>query len=136
MKFLNLIIHPPASPESNQTSIIKTNKYYRQHLQNYHTTDDGTVANELYDKVKILCWIMTSPSNHKEKAIHINNTWARRCNKVLFMSSEEDDELETIALPVGEGRENLWNKTQEAFKYIHANYLEEYDWFLKADDDT
>lgn len=47
-----------------------------------------------------------------------------------------DEELGSIALPVAEGRDNLWAKTKEAYGYIYANHLQDGDWFLKADDDT
>lgn len=105
---------------------------------NVFNTDDlnTTIADQLYGKVKILCWILTGPMNHAKKAVHVKNTWGKRCNKLIFMSSQEDKELGAIKLPAGEGRGNLWNKTREAFKYIYDHHVDEYDWFVKADDDT
>lgn len=43
-----------------------------------------------------------------------------------------DPELESIALPVKEGRNNLWAKTKEAFKYIYKHHMDDADWFLKG----
>lgn len=91
---------------------------------------------DLFEDIRVLCWVMTTPINHATKAIHVKQTWGRRCNKLLLMSSTEDDKVGTIALPVGEGRESLWNKTREAFRYVYDHHLNEYDWFMKADDDT
>ncbi|CAG0902935.1 unnamed protein product [Darwinula stevensoni] len=87
-------------------------------------------------EVRVLCWVMTQPKNHESKARHIKATWGRRCNILLFMSSVNDSSLPAIALPVGEGREHLWEKTREAFRYIYQRHFQDADWFFKADDDT
>ncbi|XP_046455009.1 glycoprotein-N-acetylgalactosamine 3-beta-galactosyltransferase 1-like [Daphnia pulex] len=92
--------------------------------------------NDLYSKVRVLCWVMTSPDNHKTKALAVKETWGKRCNILLFMSSAEDSTLPTVNLPVREGRNGLWGKTREAFRYAWNNYRDQADWFLKADDDT
>lgn len=100
------------------------------------TTDDNTLAAQLYNETRVLCWVLTSPANHAKKAMHVKKTWGSRCNRVVFMSSESDKELGSVKLPVKEGRGNLWHKTREAMKYIYEHHFDEADWFLKADDDT
>lgn len=102
---------------------------------NKHDQYNETLSEILYSEVKILCMVMTQPRNHQTKAIHVRNTWGRRCNKLVFMSSEIDLQLDTVVLPIEESRAGLWNKTKAAFKYLHAHYLDDYDWFMKADDD-
>ncbi|CAM4678302.1 hypothetical protein PO909_014080 [Leuciscus waleckii] len=98
--------------------------------------EDSHIADELFKKVRILCWVMTGPSNLQSKARHVKATWSRHCNVVLFMSSEEDRSFPTVGLGTGEGRDQLYWKTIRAFHYALKNHVDEADWFLKADDDT
>ena len=66
----------------------------------------------------------------------MKNTWGRHCDKLIFMSSQEDKELGAVALNISEGRQKLWGKTKQGFKYVYENHWDDADWFMKADDDT
>lgn len=102
----------------------------------HHTGEDSRMADELYKKVRILCWVMTGPSNLEKKARHVKSTWSRHCNVVVFMSSVEDPDFPTVGLGTKEGRDQLYWKTIRAFHYAYEHHGHEADWFLKADDDT
>ncbi|XP_068140312.1 glycoprotein-N-acetylgalactosamine 3-beta-galactosyltransferase 1-like [Drosophila tropicalis] len=124
-----------------ETPEIKTsfnsNKKTVEHQNSYESKNyNSTIADKLKKEVRILCWVMTNPKNHKERALHVKRTWGKRCNILLFMSSEEDEELPTVKLNVTEGSENLWIKVKEAFKYVYKHHYYDADWFFKADDDT
>lgn len=98
--------------------------------------DESALSTLMYNNVRVYCWIMTSKNNTYKKAIHVNATWGPRCNKYVFMTSEKNSGLPTVELNITEGRKFLWQKTKESFKHIYNNELKDYDWFLKADDDT
>ncbi|ALC46076.1 CG2983 [Drosophila busckii] len=109
-----------------------------QNQSNVSITSDNqtTLADQLAKEVRVLCWIMTSPKNHDTKALAVKRTWGKRCNKLLFMSSVDNEYEDTITLQTEGGRDNLWGRTKAAFKYVYEHHFDEADWFLKADDDT
>lgn len=88
---------------------------------------------------RVLCMILTTPSNWETKAAAVQNTWARRCFiRIFFYSADPDNRIPAaVALPVPEGREHLTAKVYAALKYSQENYSDDrIDWYLKADDDT
>ncbi|XP_053614042.1 glycoprotein-N-acetylgalactosamine 3-beta-galactosyltransferase 1-like isoform X2 [Plodia interpunctella] len=98
--------------------------------------ENRTVADDMRTRVSVLCWIMTLPQNHMTKAIHVKETWGKRYDKLLFMSTKYDNRLPTVNLGSKENKSLIWGKTQEALMYIYKNYLNQAEWFLKADDET
>ncbi|XP_067649807.1 glycoprotein-N-acetylgalactosamine 3-beta-galactosyltransferase 1-like [Haliotis asinina] len=106
-------------------------------IDDFHVhNDDTSVADKLAQQVRVLCWVMTSPTNFRTKADVVKATWGRRCNILLFFSSVVDPRLPTIALNVTEGRNHLTAKSVQAFRYVYDHYYDQADWFMKCDDDT
>lgn len=47
-------------------------------------SDDDFVAKQVMEKVRVLIFIETSPTNLKDRAKSVKDTWAKRCNKLIF----------------------------------------------------
>ncbi|KAK7110719.1 glycoprotein-N-acetylgalactosamine 3-beta-galactosyltransferase 1-like [Littorina saxatilis] len=101
-----------------------------------HEGDDDSAARELAKKVKVMIWVMTSPSTLHDRAKAVRDTWGQRAEQLLFFSSAHNKTFPTIGLNVSEGREHLTAKTMLGFRYLYDNHFDEADWFMKVDDDT
>ncbi|XP_047476977.1 glycoprotein-N-acetylgalactosamine 3-beta-galactosyltransferase 1-like [Penaeus chinensis] len=93
-------------------------------------------AEEKIRKLKVLCWVPVAAKNHNTSARVVMETWGKRCDRLVFMSSVNDPSIGAVNLGVKETYNNLWLKTRAALRYIYSQYLKDYDWFMKADDDT
>ena len=113
----------PSSWISNTVSHVDNGVEGPKESVVFHDSDtvhqgEDKVAIDLKEKVRVLCWIMTGPENHEKKAKHVKATWGKRCNTLLFMSSQTDPSLPTVKLKVLEGRDNLWAKTKQVTKLL------------------
>ena len=113
--------------------------YIERSLSNqssYKASSDDSVAEELKKKIRILVWVMTAPQTMQSRTRFVRDSWGKRADKILYFSSKSDPEFPTIGLNVSEGRKHLMAKTFQAFHYVYENYFNDFDWFMKADDDT
>jgi len=120
-----------------QSSLHMINSAIKSQMTILNMTDSLPSSSvDIGQGVRVLCWVMTGPANHYTKAIHVKNTWGKKCDKLIFFSSEDDEKLGAVALNISEGRQNLWGKTKQGFDYVYNHHRDAYDWFVKADDDT
>lgn len=87
-------------------------------------------------RIRILCFLNTHPKNHFTRAIHVQQTWGRHCDKLLFASTETDVILNAIGLNMSDAHGYVWGKEKMMLQYVYKHFINRYDWFYKADDDT
>ncbi|XP_076076046.1 glycoprotein-N-acetylgalactosamine 3-beta-galactosyltransferase 1-like [Mytilus galloprovincialis] len=84
----------------------------------------------------IMCLVLTTHTTLLSKAKAVNDTWGKRCNKTIFFTNRPSTLPNVVYLDLAkDGRKHLTDKVVRIFDYVHTHFTE-YDWFLKADDDT
>ncbi|KAK6185047.1 hypothetical protein SNE40_007369 [Patella caerulea] len=97
-------------------------------------------AKRVLKQVKVACFITTQPSMIRSKLAAVSNTWAPRIDKIFYLMT--DNKTMNISFPnlllvnITNDRQHLTEKTVFAFKYLYKHHLNEFEWFLKADDDS
>ena len=122
-----------------------TNDYYTV-SQSFEVRRTGNPSHS--SSVRVLCLILTSPNNLLKRAKAVNDTWAPRCDRYFFvteynrqtMTSEQVKVAEQLPIApiknITSGYEHLTQKSTLAFLFAYEHYLNDFDWLIKADDDT
>ena len=100
-------------------------------------------------RVRICCLILTNPNDIFARARAVHETWGPHCNRHYFIiedfkqnnfTSEQIQFIQKLPIlsagNISYGREHLTEKVNTALLFAHQHYLNDFDWFVKADDDT
>jgi hypothetical protein len=90
--------------------LIKYNYQLMSYLRPDHLNSNYNHIIINKNKPKIFCMITTTYANHETKAIHVKNTWAKRCDGLLFLSSQNNSTLPSIKICGKDSRRKLWCK--------------------------
>ncbi|KAL3077864.1 hypothetical protein niasHT_039714 [Heterodera trifolii] len=131
--FDHFVLMPKMSKELKEfrEQFKKIEKTYK-----YTYKKNGTVAVELAKKVRVFCWIFTYEKFHESRARHVRATWAQHCTRYLFFSSKDDPTLPAIDVGMPLGRKYIWRRTRWILKYIYDNFMNDFDWVFRIDDDA
>jgi len=111
----------------------------------YLASDDNSTANHLYETVRVLCYVPVSNEALRDKAVHVQRTWGRHCNKLLFFAEQnlqDKDKADlnmdsVVGLGIADsGNYDLTKKIFVSMRYLYEHHLHDFEWFLKADTDT
>ena len=83
---------------------------------------------------RVLCWVPTRKASG-DVIEDIWTTWAKSCDKVVFTSVEANPEYNVVHVQYPTDK-NLWNIIHPAWTYVEEHLLNDYDWFVKLDDDS
>lgn len=68
------------------------------------------------NSVRVLCLVLTTGKYHQTRAIHVKQTWGKRCSKLIFASDLDDDKLGSIAIAEQSSYDTVWGKIKAVFK--------------------
>ncbi|XP_044756530.1 chondroitin sulfate synthase 1 isoform X2 [Coccinella septempunctata] len=87
----------------------------------------------------IMVGVMTAPKYFNTRAKAVYNTWGREVpGDIMFYSSEGSRSLDIplIALKDVDDSYPPQKKSLMMLKHMHDNYINKYEWFMRADDDV
>ena len=102
-------------------------------------TRPKTLAEELGASMRqpLLIGVVTSKKLLFSRARAINNTWGPQAPKLIFFSSEgtKAHDLPVVSLSGTDDTYPPQKKVYRMLKYMYDHYIDNFNWFMRADDD-
>ncbi|XP_023669690.2 chondroitin sulfate synthase 1 [Paramormyrops kingsleyae] len=102
--------------------------------------DEQDAAKPLAASGFLFIGVMTAQKYLKSRAVAAHRTWAQTIpGKVEFFSSEGSDTSIPIPIVTLKNVDDSYPPQKKSFmmlKYMHDHYLEQFEWFMRADDDV
>ena len=97
-----------------------------------------TIAEELALKKTLFVGVVTAEKLLNTRGKAIFETWGKSAPMITFFSGEGESRttLPVVSLPGVDDTYPPQKKVFRMLKYMHDNYINEYKWFLRADDDV
>lgn len=125
----------PLQATASQFFASSTSSSSRQSQDQQHVGEE-----ERSGKKFILVGVMTAEKYLNTRATAAYKTWARSINgEVIFFSGESSEGNGDIPIVGLEGVDDTYPPQKKSFsmlKYMHDNYIDQFEWFMRADDDV
>ena len=97
-----------------------------------------TIAEELILRKTLFIGVVTAEKLLNTRGKAIFETWGKSAPMITFFSGEGGSQttLPVVSLPGVDDTYPPQKKVFRMLKYMHDNYIDEYNWFLRADDDV
>jgi len=97
-----------------------------------------TIVDELVVKKTLFVGVVTAEKLLSTRGKAIYETWGKLAPSISFFSGEGESKgtLPVVSLPGVDDTYPPQKKVYRMLKYMHDNYINEYNWFLRADDDV
>lgn len=87
-------------------------------------------------KTRVLCWVPVRDGQSEEVKL-IRSSWGSHCDLLVFTSSVSYEPHNVIGLPnLPKIGRDLWNIVHPGWQYLADTFLNDFDWFVKVDDDS
>ena len=131
--------------------LITLYNFYARHIYQMDSNKSSLKLSSIHQYTsppRIFCLILTTPKYFLTRTKAVNDTWAPRCDRYFFVTESPQKNTTTTQLnfakrlPIAPiknitgGYNHLTQKSTLAFLFAYENYFHDYEWFVKADDDT